>query len=200
MGEHYFTKEPTSASCAAPAVWQHGDRDYEFITDSGVFCRGHVDFGSKVLVESLPALRGRVLDLGCGYGFIGIAAKLLNPKIELLMCDINARALALAKSNAKKHGVAAETVQSDGFSEVQGSFDFVITNPPVRAGKAVYYPWFEEAAKRLNPGGTLYLVLQRKQGAPSAQRHLETLFDKVTMIGRSAGFHVIAAQIKESGA
>ncbi len=194
MGEQYFTKDPTSQSRVATAVWEHDGREIEFLTDSGVFSRGHVDYGSKLLVESLPKLAGRVLDLGCGYGFLSVAMGLMNPGLSIVMCDVNRRALDLARQNAKQYGIAAEILESDGYANVQGQFDAIVTNPPVRAGKEVYYPWFDGAPERLKPGGALYVVLQRKQGAPSAQRHLETLFDRVEVIAKSAGFHIIEAK------
>jgi 16S rRNA (guanine1207-N2)-methyltransferase len=195
MGEHYFTQDPSSESRRAIATWEHAGREIEFLTDSGVFSRGHVDYGSRLLVESLPRLTGRVLDIGCGYGFIGIAIQCIQPGLDVVMCDVNRRALALAQENAAKLGVKAQILESDGYAAVKGKFDVIITNPPVRAGKDVYYPWFDGAPQRLNPGGALYVVLQRKQGAPSAQRHLETLFEKVEIIKRGAGFHVIKAQL-----
>ncbi len=194
MGEQYFTKDPTSESREAVATWEHGGKTVEFVTDRGVFSRGHVDFGSRLLVASLPPLHGRVLDLGCGYGFVGVAVGLTHPGVaELVLCDVNARALALARRNAARHGVAVTCLESDGFAAVEGTFDAILTNPPVRAGKAVYYPWFAEAARRLRPGGALYLVLQRKQGAPSAQKHLEGLFADVTVLERDAGYHILRA-------
>ena len=193
MGEHYFTGDPTSQSRIATAVWAYGGREIEFLTDSGVFSRGHVDYGSRVLVEALPSLMGSVLDMGCGYGFMGLAVKLLNPSAEMHMCDVNTRAVGLARQNAERLGIAADIFVSDGFAVVQGTFDHILTNPPVRAGKSVYYPWFTEAAARLHPGGSLYVVLQRKQGAPSAQRHLEELFAQVEVIEKSAGYHVLRA-------
>ena len=200
MGEHYFTRVPTSESREAAASWETGGRTVEFLTDSGVFSRGHVDFGSRVLVENLPALTGRVLDLGCGYGFLGLAAKLLHPGIgELVLCDVNTRALGLARRNAERLGLPATILESDGFAAVEGRFDAILTNPPVRAGKAVYYPWFTESARRLNPGGVLWVVLQKKQGAPSAQRHLEGLFDEVAIVERSAGYHILKASAPKEG-
>jgi 16S rRNA (guanine1207-N2)-methyltransferase len=194
MGDHYFTAEPQSASRRATAVWQWQGREYEFMTDSGVFCRGHVDFGSNLMVESLPPLHGRVLDLGCGYGFVGVAVKLRFPQTDVTMCDINQRAVALAKENAARLGAQISAVQSDGFSAVEGSFDFILCNPPVRAGKVVYYPWFEQAVGRLNAGGRLIIVLQKKQGAPSARRRLEELFPKVEELDHDGGYHILAAE------
>jgi 16S rRNA (guanine1207-N2)-methyltransferase len=195
MGEHYFTREPSAKSRVAVAVWTHRGRDYEFLTDSGVFSRGHVDYGSRLLVESLPAVSGRMLDIGCGYGFIGLAVKLMNPAARVVLCDVNLRALALARENAARLSLDVEILESDGYAAVEGTFDAIVTNPPVRAGKRVYYPWFDGAPERLNPGGALYVVLQRKQGAPSAVRHLETLFAQVSEIGHGAGYHAIAARL-----
>lgn len=211
MSEHYFTAEPGSASRRASALWHWQGKDIEFITDSGVFCRGHVDFGSQLLLESLPQLHGRVLDLGCGYGFMGIGAKLRWPDIEIVLCDINERAVALARENAARLGATVTAFPSDGFAAVEGNFDFILCNPPVRAGKAVYYPWFEQAATRLNPrshgragasgpdqpGGGLIIVLQKKQGAPSARRRLEELFPKVEELEHDGGYHIIAAWLEE---
>jgi 16S rRNA (guanine1207-N2)-methyltransferase len=195
MSEHYFSKDPSSQSRVATAVWEYGGKEYEFLTDSGVFSRGRVDYGSRLLASSLPAIRGRVLDIGCGYGFIGLAVKLLNPQAEVVLCDVNLRALALARENAKRLGVQAEILESDGYARIAGKFDAIVTNPPVRAGKAVYYPWFDSAPERLNPGGALFIVLQRKQGAPSAVKRLEALFASVREIGHGAGYNAIAAQL-----
>ncbi len=195
MGEQYFTKDPTSQSRVATAVWEHEGKEIEFLTDSGVFSRGHVDYGSKLLAESLPKLAGRVLDLGCGYGFLSVAMGLINPGLSIVMCDLNRRALDLARQNTKRHGITAEIIESDGYANVAGQFDAIVTNPPVRAGKEVYYPWFDGAPARLRPGGVLYVVLQRKQGAPSAQRYLETLFPTVQVIARGAGYHIIEARM-----
>jgi 16S rRNA (guanine1207-N2)-methyltransferase len=195
VGEQYFTKDPGSESRIATASWWHDGGEVVFLTDSGVFSRGHVDYGSKVLVESLPGLSGRILDIGCGYGFVGLAVKLMNPDAEVVLCDVNRRALALARENAKRLGLVVDIEESDGYSALGGKFDAIITNPPVRAGKQVYYPWFDGAPERLRPGGAFYVVLQRKQGAPSAAKHLGALFRAVETIEKSAGYHIIKAQL-----
>jgi len=194
MSEQYFTKNPSTLSRIASAVWAHSGQEYEFLTDSGVFSRAHVDFGSKTLIECLPNLTGRVLDLGCGYGFIGLAVKILNPQADVVLCDVNQRALSLARENAKRLNLLVDVRESDGYSGIDGRFDAILTNPPVRAGKAVYYPWFEGAPERLNLVGALYVVLQRKQGAPSAAKRLGEMFPHVETIARDAGYHVLAAR------
>ncbi len=111
------------------------------------------------------------------------------------MADVNARAIRLAGENASRNQVSfAQIVQSDGFTNLEGMFDHILTNPPVRAGKAVVHSFFDGAYKHLVPGGCLYVVLQKKQGAPSAATYLEALFGNCTAIAKSAGFRVLRCQ------
>lgn len=195
MSEHYFTSQPTSESRPVPAVWKQGDTQLTFITDAGVFSRGEIDRGSMVLLRALAPLTGRVLDLGCGYGFLGLAIKYLNPACQVALCDINQRAVELSRRNAAALGLNADIFPSDGLAVVTGSFDHIITNPPVKAGKALYYGWFADARQYLAPGGDLTLVLQRKHGAPSALSYLRTLYPKVEVLDKSGGFHVLRATL-----
>ena len=109
------------------------------------------------------------------------------------MTDINQRAVALARRNLKQNGVRAEVVQGDGFAAVTGAFDAIITNPPIRAGKAVIYGLFAEARAYLKPGGALYVVIRKQQGAPSALKYLKETFGDAAIIDRGSGFHVIRA-------
>ncbi|MDD3242422.1 MAG: methyltransferase [Eubacteriales bacterium] len=197
MSEHYFTADPTSESRPADAQWVYGDLHMTFLTDAGVFSRGEIDRGSEVLLKALPPLCGRVLDLGCGYGFLGLALKKLYPEASFTLCDINRRALSLARQNAARAQVSVDIVESDGFSGVSGLYDHIVTNPPVKAGKALYYGWFDQARQYLTPGGTLTLVLLKKHGAPSAKTYLETLYPRVEVLEKSGGVHVIRAYMQE---
>ena len=192
MNDHYYSSDPQSEHRYAPASYVYRGCELTFMTDAGVFSRGEVDFGTDVLLRSLPQdMAGRVLDLGCGWGPIGVSVGKKYPRCEILMSDVNSRALALAQDNARRNGVAAQTAESDGWANIPGDFDYVITNPPIRAGKQVIYALFAEAKKRLRPGGRMYLVIRKQQGAESALKYLKTVYDSVETVEKSGGFWVI---------
>ena len=109
------------------------------------------------------------------------------------MTDVNARAAELSRRNLSANGVQAEVVQGDGFEHVAGTFDAIVTNPPIRAGKAVIYGLFDQAKERLAPGGALYIVIRKQQGAPSALKHLKEVYGDAEVIDRSSGFWVLRA-------
>ena len=192
MADHYFTADPQSAHRYASCEYAYRGETLRFITDAGVFSRGEMDFGTDVLLRSLPdPMAGRTLDIGCGWGAIGVTVGKRYPECRLTLCDINERAVDLSRKNAENNGVRAEIVQSDGLSNVSGTFDCILTNPPIRAGKQVIYAIFAEAAKRLKENGSMYLVIRKQQGADSAVKYLKTLFAHVEVIEKSGGFHVI---------
>ena len=192
MNEQYFTQAPTSESRPVRFQAEILDMNLTFTTDAGVFSKGEIDDGTRILLEALPEISGRVLDLGCGWGAVGVTLGKKYPSARLVMADVNERALALSKKNLKDNQVTnAECVQSDVYANVSGAFDFIITNPPIRAGKAVIYSMFDEAKARLNPGGRLYIVIRKQQGAPSALKHLEEVYRSAKMIAREKGFWVI---------
>ena len=168
MSEQYFSAQPSSAHSESAFDYAYRGHALRFVTDAGVFSRGEMDRGTDTLLSALHELSGRVLDLGCGYGTIGVSAAKAFPDCEMVMTDVNERAAALAKRNAEKNGVAAEVLTGDGFERVAGDFDVILTNPPIRAGKQVIYRLFAESAARLNAGGRLFLVIRKQQGADSA--------------------------------
>ncbi len=190
MTEQYFAKEPSAESRPLETEFSYRGHTLRLVTDSGVFSRGSVDEGSAFLMDCLPELSGRVLDMGCGAGVIGVCIGKAN-RIELTQSDVNRRALDLTWENLKRNGVSGTVVESDGFSALTGTFDTIVTNPPIRAGKAVIYRLFAEAREHLAEGGALYLVIRKQQGAESAKRYLETLFATVGLIGRKKGYWVL---------
>lgn len=191
MAEQYFAREPGSRSRPQTFRLDWQGRSFNFLTDSGVFSKGELDYGSRVLLLALPErFEGRALDLGCGWGAVGIILAALHPKASVFMVDINERAVSLARENARLNGVQASVGQSDGFEQIQGSFDLIAFNPPVRAGKAVIYRLFADAARHLTADGALYVVLRRQQGADSAKKHLLTLYADVETLRRQGGYHV----------
>ena len=192
MPEHYYTSTPTSAHEARSFRAVFAGRVLAFDTDAGVFSKQHVDPGSELLCGALPEeLSGDVLDMGCGWGAMTVLTLARFPKLNVTMADVNERALALAVSNVEKNHMQAKAVLSDGFEKIEGMFDAVITNPPIRAGKAVIYKMFEDAKAHLKPGGMLVLVIRKQQGAPSALKFLKTLYRKAEVIARDGGYWII---------
>ena len=192
MNDHYYTSSPESAHRYAPCQYTYRGHELHFTTDAGVFSRGEVDFGTDVLLRSLPeSMYGRVLDLGCGWGPVGVSIGKTWPGCAIVMSDVNERALSLAAKNARENGVTAQTVISSGLDNVPGEFDFIITNPPIRAGKQVIYAMFAQSAQQLKEKGEMYLVIRKQQGAESAIKYLKTIFDEVDTIEKSGGFWII---------
>ena len=193
MADHYFTPSPQSEHHPARVETEYRGHTLLFETDSGVFSRWEMDRGTEVLLNSLPEnIVGTVLDMGCGYGAIGVAVGGAYAECDVTMADINERACELAKQNAAKNGIRAKVLQSDGYARVLGSrFDFILQNPPIRAGKAVIYRMFADAATCLNEDGSLWLVIRKQQGAPSAITYLKTLFADVAAVEKKSGYWVL---------
>ena len=192
MPEHYYTSTPTSEHEERSFRAVFAGRVLAFDTDAGVFSKQHVDPGSELLCGALPEeLSGDVLDMGCGWGAMTVLTLARFPKLNVTMADVNERALSLAVANVEKNHMQARAVLSDGFERIEGVFDAVITNPPIRAGKAVIYKMFEDAKAHLKPGGMLVLVIRKQQGAPSALKFLKTLYRKAEVIARDGGYWII---------
>jgi 16S rRNA (guanine1207-N2)-methyltransferase len=196
MSDQYYTRDPQSVSDPRLMQVEWQGRNLTFSTDAGVFSKGELDQGTRLLLEALPPLYGKVLDMGCGWGAIGVTLAATYPFLSVTMADVNRRALALAEENARRNGVAGRcrVLESDGFSALmEERFDAVVTNPPIRAGKQVIYRMFADAARTLTGEGTLYLVIRKQQGAESCIRYLQTLYGTVEKLDRSGGFWVIGA-------
>lgn len=194
MAEQYFASEPTCESHQVPCAFAYRGHGLNFMTDAGVFSKGELDTGTRLLLDALPELSGEVLDLGCGWGAIGIAVKKAYPAIRVTMLDVNRRALELCRRNADQNGIEAECLESDGMAAVMDrTFDFIITNPPIRASKPVIYRMFADASHSLKENGALYLVIRKQQGAESCMKYLKTLFAQVEKVDKSGGFWVLKA-------
>ena len=201
MNDHYYTRNPASESRPVGCEYEYRGIRLSFQTDAGVFSKGEVDTGTDLLLKALPEeMGGEILDLGCGWGVIGISVARKWPDAKVTMADINQRALALSRENAKRNRAEVVCAESDGMAAFEGKqFDAVITNPPIRAGKQVIYKMFADTAKCLKPGGALYLVIRKQQGAESCMKYLGTIFGSVEKIDKSGGFWVIRAETVNSG-
>jgi 16S rRNA (guanine1207-N2)-methyltransferase len=200
MSEHYYTEKPKTASDRKSLTAELRGFKLQLTSDTGVFSRDGVDFGSRVLIERMEIPNNAsVLDLGCGYGPIGLTAARLAPRGHVVMVDINERAVTLARENAERNGIVnISAMQSDIYAAVEGRrFDVILSNPPIRAGKLVVHRILTEAKDHLNPGGSLWIVIQNKQGAPSAKAKLQEVFgeDAVEEIGKDKGYRVYRAKL-----
>ena len=195
MNDHYYTRVPQSESKPVSCEYSYRGIALSFRTDAGVFSKGEVDTGTRLLLEALPEeMSGDILDLGCGWGVIGISIARKWPGTRVTMADVNTRALELSRENAKQNRAEVICLESDGMAALEGqAFDAVVTNPPIRAGKQVIYKMFADAAKSLKPGGALYLVIRKQQGAESCVKYLQTIYSSVEKLDRSGGFWVLKA-------
>ncbi|RED54587.1 class I SAM-dependent methyltransferase [Cohnella lupini] len=202
MNDHYYTNKPTSASNRKAFDAMLRGLNLRLTSDAGVFSRDGVDYGSRVLIEHMEIPRdANVLDIGCGYGPIGLIAARLAPQGHVKLIDINERAVELATLNAKANGIHnVSFAQSDIFSGVRSeTFDVILSNPPIRAGKAVVHQLFSESREHLNPGGSIWVVIQNKQGAQSARAKLEEIFgeEEVVEVGKDKGFRLYRCRRKQ---
>jgi 16S rRNA (guanine1207-N2)-methyltransferase len=192
---HYFTPPPPSEAPGRERIvrFEDGGRLYRFRTAPGVFSRGGVDRGTRLLLEAVEAGDARtILDLGCGYGPLGIVLAGRSPRARVTLIDVNPRAAALAAANAKDNGVPnAEAHTGDGLAPAGDTrFDLIVLNPPIRAGRAVVVRLLREAHEHLAPGGRFYLVARTSQGARTLARCMAGVFGEVREVERGGGFRV----------
>ncbi len=199
---HYFDQKPDVSHAPRSFNVSYEGTPFRFVTDSGVFSRKKLDDGTALLLSTVLEREEdaplRVLDLGTGIGVMAIVLAKLRPSYTVTGTDINERAVALASNNARLNGVKnAVFYQADGLpADHVPPYDFIVMNPPIRAGKQTVYRLFSEAREHLiDPEGRLYIVIRVKQGAASAARELARKFELVETINRGKGYHVIRASV-----
>ena len=193
---HYFTNENLTSDIRETTSIVLGQK-FTFLTDNGVFSKDGLDFGSRLLLEVIPLeeVGGKILDMGCGYGVLGIVlAKVLLVKVD--MVDVNFRALHLSKRNAKLNGVSdlVKIFESDCYSNISTKYSTIITNPPIRAGKKIVYDIVMNARDHLENGGNLFLVIRKEQGAKSLIVDLEKVYT-VKVLEKKKGFFIIQCHL-----
>ena len=190
---HYFENDESVISEPATITYDFQGKHLIYTTDHGVFSRQRLDFGSRVLMDSIDIGNAKsMLDVGCGYGTMGIALKSVHEDLQVLMTDVNKRAISLAKENIKCNNLEGiDVIESDVYENVHDTYDLVISNPPIRAGKKVVSAIISGSYEHLNKGGRLVIVIQKKQGAPSAKKLMEDIFGNATVINREKGYYIL---------
>ncbi|MDS2321149.1 16S RNA G1207 methylase RsmC [Streptococcus pneumoniae] len=196
MSKMYYAENPDAAHDIHELRVDLLGEKMTFLTDAGVFSKKIVDFGSQLLLKCLEVNQGEtVLDVGCGYGPLGLSlAKAYG--VQATMVDINTRALDLARRNAEKNNAKVTIFQSNIYEQVEGHFDHVISNPPIRAGKQVVHEIIEKSKDFLETSGDLTIVIQKKQGAPSAKSKMEDVFGNCEILKKDKGYYILRS-VKE---
>lgn len=194
--EHYFTNNTNLKSELRTIKYNYGDFNLSFNSDNGLFSKNKIDYGSKLLVETITDKINKkklhILDVGCGYGFIGISlAKILDS--DVTMCDVNKRAIHLANMNINLNKVSGQTIESNMYKNINGKFDLIVTNPPIRAGKDIVLGILEQAEDYLSLLGELWFVIRKDQGAKSTINHLKEKYE-CEVVKKSKGFYIIKAK------
>ena len=193
--KHYYTENDDLISEPEQFIFNYRGKTLTFVSDNGVFSKKMIDYGSRVLLEtiSIDSSKKTLLDVGSGYGTFGIALKSVYPFLEIDMIDINDRALNLARENLKLNNVNANVYLSNTYEKVENKYDLIVTNPPIRAGKEIVTKILVDSKKYLNLNGEIWIVIQKKQGAPSAKKNLESVFKKVDIVKRDKGYYILRA-------
>lgn len=195
--EHYFTSQPKSEERFGLIRTALCGRNFEFLTASSVFSKRRIDLGTRLLIESMQLpVEGCVLDVGCGYGAVGIAAAAINPKLHVVMTDVNMRAVRLARKNVESNKIWNAEVRYGHFYEpVEGAtFNCVLSNPPVSAGMETVKAIVAGAPEILVNKGTFQMVIRSKIGSKALPSLFEKVFGNVKILARGSGFRVLLGQ------
>lgn len=199
---HYFSEKPEIKSEKKIIKYTIQNKKFEFITDNGVFSKSKVDFGTDLMLnEFLKKNRNlksegiKILDIGCGYGVVSVILKSFYPEASVTLSDVNERALKLSEENLKKYNINGyEIIKSNVFEKIEGKFDMILSNPPIRAGKDTIFKIYTEAYEHLNKDGEFYCVIQTKHGAKSTQKKLVEIFGNCDTVTIDGGYRIFLSK------
>ena len=194
--EHYFTNNSHLKSEIRTISYENKGIVFTFFSDLGVFSKDKIDYGSRVLVETIihqGKKYNNILDVGCGYGFIGIVLGKLN-EASVVFTDVNKRALHFCERNIKENKIKGEIVLSNAYENITETYDLIVTNPPIRAGKEVVLNIIRDARKHLKEDGELWFVIRKDQGVKSIIKCVEDIY-KTEVVKKDKGFYIVRAKI-----
>lgn len=189
---HYFINDNNLKHNKKIININYNNKEIKLYTDNGVFSKEHFDYGSKLLVNNFlkEEKSGRVLDLGCGYGIIGIILS-QNKNLYIDMVDINNNAVNLTNENLKLNNIEnATSFVSNIYSEITNKYDYIITNPPIRAGKETIRTFLFDAQNYINENGEIWFVMRKDHGVKSMMKELEKDY-KIEVVDKDKGFYIV---------
>lgn len=199
MSNQYFENNEQLLSKQTEIIHYYLSHKIKLTTDLGVFSKSAVDEGTRILLKNIPTKyqNKTILDVGCGYGTIGLSIAVNNPTSYVTMIDVNHRAIDLSKKNALDNDIQnVEIFLSDKYENITKTYDVIVTNPPIRAGKDVVLEILCNAYAYLNEDGVLYFVMRKSHGLESAVKALEKKFKTVSIITKDSGYSVVKASKK----
>lgn len=198
--QHYFISK------------EHNEEDYFYYTDNlagktykfksvdSVFSKDKIDDGTRVLLNTVldnyDEMKGEVLDFGCGVGVIGIVLKTEYPKCNITMCDVNLTCTKLASENIKLNNVQSKIVESNLYDNIQGEYDYIITNPPIKVGKEILFSVVGDGYAHIKHGGHIVLVIRKSHGMESMKKHMIEIFGNCEILERDKGYYILRS-VKE---
>ena len=195
MSEHYFTNNENLKSELRLIDYDYNDYKFKFYSDNGVFSKNKIDYGSRLLVETFfkdNISFDNFLDVGCGYGYIGITVSKIK-QVSGDLIDINNRALHLAKRNIELNKVLCNAFYSDSYENINKTYDLIITNPPIRVGKEILLNILIGAKKHLKTNGYMYFVIHKDQGAKTILKTMKEYYE-CDVIEKNKGFYIFKAK------
>ena len=195
MANQYFENNANLKSEIRKINYFYKGTEITFFADNGVFSKSGIDFGSNLLLKTVDLKNvNSVLDVGSGYGTIGLTISKMNPHVFVTMVDVNLRAIELTKNAIEYNNITnAKVLESNMYENVNDLYDLIITNPPIRAGKKIVHGILLDGYNYLNDNGSLWCVIQKKQGAPSAFKALENIYKTVEVVENDKGYWIIKA-------
>lgn len=189
---HYFVNDKNLINEYRNFEYNFKGKRIKFTSNTGVFSKDRLDFGTHVLLQALPDFSSKktLLDVGCGVGCIGIPLAKAYSNLDITMIDVNERCIELSKKNAVDNNVEVNVILSDLYENVNSKYDVIVSNPPIRAGKKVVFGVVEEGYKFLNNEGEIYIVIQKKQGADSMKKKMEEVYGNIEIIAREKGYYI----------
>jgi len=197
--EHYFTERPQSSFIKEKFEVEILGEKIIINSGSGLFSLKELDFGTELLIKNAKISNttgnsaSKILDLGCGYGIVGIALKKHNPDLDVTLVDINDRAIQVSKKNCDENDTECLVLKSDIFSHPElhnAKFDVILTNPPFSAGKKVCIEFINQSFEHLNKDGSLQLVAPHNKGGESLKKVMLEVFGNVDELAKKRGYRV----------
>lgn len=189
MAEHYFSEKQKSDNKKFDVAVKLREDSFALISSSGIFSKKELDDATRLLIEN-AILGKKILDLGCGYGVVGISVLRKRKDAEVYFSDVNERALELTRENLKRYNLKGKVVKSDVFAELDEIFDTVLSNPPMAAGREVCFRIIKESYAHLSNGGTLQIVARHNKGGKTLSEKMKEVFGNVETTANAGGFRV----------